>query len=93
MNDLFGRQGVGNKIAYWSMDDTAGENSQTPFQLGVMQDTSEEGTPVPLRINGRQITGDTGIISKAIFIDGYNNDSYAITNKSVLMVIVGLRFQ
>ena len=81
VNDLFGRQGVGNKIAYWSMDDTAGENSQTPFQLGVMQDTSEEGTPVPLRINGRQITGDTGIISKAIFIDGYNNDSYAITNK------------
>ena len=81
VNDLFGRQGVGNKIAYWSMDDTAGENPQTPSQLGFMQDTSEEGVPVPLRIKGREITGDTGIKSKAIFIDGYNNDSYAITNK------------
>ena len=81
VNDLFGRQGVGNKIAYWSMDDTAGENPQTPSQLGFMQDTSEEGIPVPLKIIGREITGDTGIKSKAIFIDGYNNDSYAITNK------------
>ena len=80
---LFGSQGVGDKIAYWSMDDTAGSEGEThtPTELGFLQDTSEEGTPYPLRVSGRQITSVTGIVSRAIFLDGWNNYSYAASGR------------
>ena len=80
---MFGSQGVGDKIAYWSMDDTAGSEGEThtPTELGFLQDTSEEGTPYPLRVSGRQITSVTGIVSRAIFLDGWNNYSYAASGR------------
>ena len=75
---IFGDQGVGNKLAYWSMDDTPA----VPFEIGTLKDTSQEGVPNPLRITGDQIIGvDNGRVGKGIFIDGRNNTSFAITNR------------
>ena len=78
---LFGSQGVGDRLTYWSMDDTAGDEGRTPTELRFLQDTSETGNPYPLKVSGRQIRGVTGIVSRAIYLDGWNNYSYATSGR------------
>ena len=78
---MFGSQGVGDRLTYWSMDDTAGDEGRTPTELRFLQDTSETGNPYPLKVSGRQIRGVTGIVSRAIYLDGWNNYSYATSGR------------
>ena len=78
-DNLYGELGVGNNLAYWSMDDTV--DNDTPFELGTLQDSSQDGGANPLRITGDKILGVPGRSSRGLFIDGLNNTSYAITNR------------
>ena len=76
---LWGSQGSGDNLAYWSLDDTL--EGRTPFQLGIMRDTSQDGIANPLKITGPNILGVQGIVKRALYFDGNNDTSYAITNR------------
>ena len=77
--EINGRRGEGNKLFYWSMDDTI-LGTATPFQLGSLKDTSNSGDTINLNITGADILDTTGINGKGLFIDGYNNSSYAVSD-------------
>ena len=75
--NFYGNRGIGQRLVHWSMDDTLG--GRTPISLRFLQDTSEEGLSIPLEITGNQITAQPGISGNALFIDGVNNTSFAVS--------------
>ena len=79
VSDLYGNQGAGNKLAYWSLDDTL--DGRSPFFLKEMQDTSQEGPSIPLKVSGPYVRGTIGKSGRGLALDGHNNGSYLITPK------------
>ena len=74
---IYGSQGEGSKLAYWSLDDTL--EGKSPFSLSSMQDTSQEGPIIPLLVSGPEIREANGINGRGLELDGINNGSYLIT--------------
>ena len=75
---LYGDQGGGDKIGYWSFDDTIGD--RTPEQIGLFKDTSAEGASNHLYVSGTELNAVNGITEgRGLYIDGGNNNSFVLT--------------